>query len=362
MKILFIHRDLPPDSYTGVSVQVHRLAGALFTLGHDVTVLTFSNPNRHSEYKIVTVGRSLNRFPFSLFFKPFKRILAPWVFRSYPKSNFDIVHIHGDGAFIRSGPNVIRTFYGTAAMERRFSISWKSKLAQSLSFIFEKMENRRYTSQGTAVSISNHAGTFLPCISEVIPCMLHSAPNTAAFCKDGPPRLIFMGSCGTRKRGELALWLYAKLSEQFPSLKLYYVGSSSNQDKLYFKEKYGENIQTPEFHQNISPSQLSTLFNKSHIFLSLSSYEGFGVPIIEAMSCRCMVISFITPGSSEIIDDKVTGIFTNSSSLYQDTLKALTDEEWRNEIAEKGFQKSFEYSPEKIALRYQEIYLKKMRC
>jgi hypothetical protein len=42
MKILFLHRDLPPDTYTGVAIQVHRLANALADLGHAVSVHTHS--------------------------------------------------------------------------------------------------------------------------------------------------------------------------------------------------------------------------------------------------------------------------------------------------------------------------------
>src|SRR5690606_23160603 len=120
MKILLLHRNLPPDSYTGVAIQVHRLANALTDLGHEVSVYTHSARPADARYAVISID--LPGLRAALRLAPFlKRLWYPLWYRSQPMTGFDAVNVHGDGGFLRYRGNFVRTFHGTAALEYRYA-------------------------------------------------------------------------------------------------------------------------------------------------------------------------------------------------------------------------------------------------
>ena len=64
----------------------------------------------------------------------------------------------------------------------------------------------------------------------------------------------------------------------------------------------------------LTPSQMSALYRKSFFYLHGSTYEAFGKTVAEAMFCELPVIGFPGVGSSELIEDGVTGYLAESIS------------------------------------------------
>jgi len=51
---------------------------------------------------------------------------------------------------------------------------------------------------------------------------------------------------------------------------------------------------------NINDQELNVLYNKAEVFVYPSLYEGFGIPLLEAMACGCPVIASEIPSTVEI--------------------------------------------------------------
>lgn len=348
MRLLFLHRDLPPDSYTGVSVQVHRLANALIDLGHEVSVFSHSRQPADARYRVLPID--LPGLRAALRWAPFlKRLWYPLWYRRLDWDGFDAVHIHGDGGFIRYRGNYVRTFYGTAALEYRHARNLKGKLAQGFSYWMERREARRCR---LTVGISPHVAAHLPGVDRVIPCMLPGMPDPVAVEKTVCPSLIYLGSRRSRKRGEAALELFLRLRKTFPDLRLNYVGPAAEIADLRQRAEYRE----VAFHARLSQPDLVKLYRESWVYLCLSSYEGFGVGIIEAMACSCMVVTAPHPGSEYLVRDGDTGIVAPPDRMEDLVRGILKDEPSRREIARRAREFSRRFSPATVASAYLDLY------
>lgn len=348
MKILFLHRNLPPDSFTGVAVQVHRLANALCELGNEVVIITQSRKPLQAKYSVKPFKNSGLRISL-LFFPFFKRILYPFWFRYIDVKGFDVVHIHGDGAFIKYQDNFIRTFYGTAALEFQHSKNIKGKIAQGLSFLMEKKEARNCRLK---VGISPHVASFLPGVDKIIPCMLSENTVKQFPIKSLFPSIIYIGSRFSRKRGETALDLYLKLIVRYPTLKFTYVTSKAEATLLENIPLYA-NI---NFKSKISQEEIDSLYNESWISLCLSSYEGFGLSIIEGMAAGCVVVSTPHQGSEFLLTHKKNGILSSIESISKAIEEIIDNDSFRNAIAHEAFENSKNFLAEIVAEKYLELY------
>lgn len=352
MRILFLHRDLPPDSYTGVAIQVHRLANALSELGHEVTVLSRSAPPADARYRTRPADGPLLRAALAL--APcLKRLWFPLWYRfaasRMTAGSFDAVHIHGDGGFLRYHGNYVRTFYGTAGMELRHSRTLKGRLAQGLSYRLERRESRLCAH---SVGISPHIASFLPGVARVIPCMLPGNPDAAVSGKSPHPSLLFLGSRFSRKRGELALDLFRRLKPAFPGLRLTYVGPAREAEEL----KGDPGLESVDFCSRLGQQELIGLYRSSWIYLCLSSYEGFGVGIIEAMAHGCVVFTTPHPGSDYLVEDGVTGLVAEPGLAAAALARALADEGLRNSVAARALARSRRFAPKAVAEEYLALY------
>ncbi len=348
MKLLFLHRDLPPDSFTGVATQVHRLANALVDLGHEVMVLTQSALPADARYQVRAIESKLLSAAMRCF-PVCKRIWYPLRYRNLKMTGWDAVHVHGDGAFLRYRGNFVRTFYGTAALEFRHARSWKGKLAQGFSYWMERREARRCR---LSVGISPHVAAHLPGIDRVVPCLLESAPNAAPLVKTNHPSLIFIGSRYSRKRGEAALEIFGRLRKSNPGLTLAYVGPKPEVELL---RREGGNAGV-EFHTQLPGSELAALYARSWVYLCLSSYEGFGVGIIEAMASACVVVTTPHPGSEFLVRDGDTGIIAPLESMEAAVRAVLADAKVCAEFGRRAQAFAQRFTPMAVASAYEDLY------
>ena len=352
MRILFLHRDLPPDSYTGVAIQVHRLAEALAALGHDVSVLTRSALPPGARYRVLPADGPLLRLVLRLL-PGLKRLWYPLWYRYAPKDGYDIVHVHGDGGLLRYRPGYVRTFYGTAGMELRHSRTLKGKLAQGLSYWMERRESRRCSA---CAGISPHITGFLPGVDRVIPCLLPGDPDPAGTAmaasatgtagaaganKTPHPSLLYLGSLNSRKRGELAIELYRRLRPAFPGLKLTYVGPRADADAL----AGAPGLEGVEFRTGLGQEELIRRYRESWAYLCLSSYEGFGVGIIEAMAHGCPVFTTPHPGSDYLVRDGEDAVVAAPEAAADALAALLADRPRREALAARALERSRRFAP-----------------
>ena len=110
----------------------------------------------------------------------------------------------------------------------------------------------------------------------------------------------------------------------------------------------------------VPDSELSALYSSAVAFCYVSHYEGFGLPLVEAMSCRVPVIAADNSSMPEVVGD--SGILISATDIAAMTAamkSLLTDEALREEKAKQAWKQSFTYSWRKTAIEtlqwYEEI-------
>ena len=100
----------------------------------------------------------------------------------------------------------------------------------------------------------------------------------------------------------------------------------------------------------MSEDNLCLLYNSADIFVFPSLYEGFGLPVLEAMACGCPVITSKCSSLSEIAGDGAVLINpAEPGEIAEKIWQILNDDELRKGLREKGLQQSKKFSWDKTA-------------
>jgi glycosyltransferase involved in cell wall biosynthesis len=121
----------------------------------------------------------------------------------------------------------------------------------------------------------------------------------------------------------------------------------------------GKNTNNIYFTGYVSDEDLPVLYTGAHAFCYVSHYEGFGLPLLEAMSCRIPVICGNNSSQIELIDNNGIALDANDVEAISHAMSIMLDNEVREKYAVQAWKKSFEYTWYKTAKLtvncYQEI-------
>lgn len=115
----------------------------------------------------------------------------------------------------------------------------------------------------------------------------------------------------------------------------------SNIQLVMFGEAPGEDVpQYVEFHQRPDNDRLREIYNSCDIFLFPSHCEGFGMPPMEAMACKCAVVSTNVGGIPDYTIPGETALVSPHRSpelLAENIIRLLEDKELLWHISEEGY-------------------------
>jgi glycosyltransferase involved in cell wall biosynthesis len=107
----------------------------------------------------------------------------------------------------------------------------------------------------------------------------------------------------------------------------------------------------------IPHEDLYIIYSAAYALLIPSYYEGFGLPAIEAMSCRVPIIVSDRSSLPEVAGDAGLYVDPDREDIIADAIiKLLTDKGLRNEYAERAYKRSREFSWEKTVRNTISVY------
>jgi phosphatidylinositol alpha-mannosyltransferase len=320
MKIAVISYYLPPNDRIGSGVQTHYLANAYVRAGHTVTMLSpYAKTDVDALYSSMKIacGNRNRTLQFAL------------NLRKVDFSRFDLVHAGmDDWALIGvKKPFHIRTFHGSCFAEALVADNLKSKIRMSWLGLTEWLS---CAVADKTVSVSHNTLRFIPFCHDVIWNGIDKSIFFPGVTKSVDPSILFVGTLDSRKRGRLLLEAFQnQVQKQCPKAELWLV-RETNDPGLPGVKVFG----------SVTSEKLAELYRSAWVFCLPSSYEGFGVPYIEAMASGTAVVATPNLGALEVTAHGKFGKIVDNSHLGAGICELLLNEDIRNHLVELGLERT----------------------
>ncbi|KRQ87793.1 Alpha-D-kanosaminyltransferase [Caloramator mitchellensis] len=164
--------------------------------------------------------------------------------------------------------------------------------------------------------------------------------------------LLYLGGFSPRKNVDSLFYAYSKLLKNLSSdIKLVIIGQSRDDKARLEKLSQELNIQNRVIFTGYVPYEdLPYFYNSCTIFVYPSLYEGFGLPPLEAMSCKVPVIASNQTSIPEIVGDAALLINPYDIGELANSIELLLScPALQAEYSLKGYERSKNFSWEKTA-------------
>ena len=107
----------------------------------------------------------------------------------------------------------------------------------------------------------------------------------------------------------------------------------------------------------VSDDQLIELYQHAAVFVFPSRYEGFGLPVLEAMGCGCPVVSSNASSLPEVVG--TAGLLRDPSDVdgfAEDITSLLSDAPRRDQLRDYGLTRAAQFSWERTARELVALY------
>lgn len=133
---------------------------------------------------------------------------------------------------------------------------------------------------------------------------------------------------------------------------------------------FGEKMQDPrplfssagfefEYHYRPAAKKLQAIYSDSDIYLCPSWYEGLGMPAMEAMACRCALVTTDTGGCRDYAIDRQTALVSpprDVEGLARNLASLLTDDALLETLSENGCKKIQDFDWEENCRRMSGLF------
>ncbi len=112
-----------------------------------------------------------------------------------------------------------------------------------------------------------------------------------------------------------------------------------------------------QFPGSISDGKLVELYQGASLFVFPSRYEGFGLPILEAMACGCPVVSSNASSLPEVAGDAAVLVEPLNVQGFSSAIeRMLSDQNFRHSYIEKGLAHVQQFSWDRTARETIQVY------
>lgn len=175
------------------------------------------------------------------------------------------------------------------------------------------------------------------------------------YCQNSiqTPYLLFVGNRGGYKNFSLLLDVYINRFADDFDLICFGGGSFNENEMSIFKKR---KLTNKAVQVNGSDRFLASLYRNAFCLIYPSIYEGFGLPLLEAMSLGCPVVASNTSSVPEVVGDAGVLFDPFSNDELISSIELLLNSKFRSKLIAKGFEQEKKFNWDKTASETLNVY------
>lgn len=181
-------------------------------------------------------------------------------------------------------------------------------------------------------------------------------PNLERLSSTPHLYFLFVGNRAGYKRWDVAVRAFADVASSFPEVRLELVGGgplTASELKMISKL----NVSSQVFQRDVPDSELAPLYSNALALLYPTEYEGFGLPLVEAMASGLPIFASDIPINREICLSAANlfpkADFVSLATLMRTLLRSSVS--FRSKVAE-GLARSKDFTWYECARKTAEVY------
>jgi glycosyltransferase involved in cell wall biosynthesis len=172
------------------------------------------------------------------------------------------------------------------------------------------------------------------------------------------PYILFVGGADPRKNHRALVRAFAKRAQELKEYRLVLVGDTVHR----FGDMARTVAQCGLESRTVCPGRLPIedirhLYSHADLFVFPSRYEGFGMPVLEAMACGAPVITSNCTALPEVAGDAAVLVNPDDEEeLGERLVHVLGNPALRESLRAKGFDRARQFTWERAARQTVEVY------
>ncbi len=344
-------------------------------LGYDVTIIVTEGKNSNSFFhlsdKVEVINLGLNFeeiwnvsfiekvFLYLKKLRKYKKLLKRELMRIRPditittlRREINFINEINDGSRKIGEQHLSRSNYRrtdprfTNICEKFFYRWWKNRIVYSLT----KLDKLVVLTPDAASEWTEVKNIIM--IPDPLPIKVESC------CTTSSKRVITIGRYSYEKGYDLLLKVWSIVEKKFSDwqLDIFAMGDPTP----YVKMMDDLSIDKKRCHLNCSVVDVEDVYMKSSILVQPSRTEGFGLVIVEAMSCGLPVVSFdCENGPRSVITNGEDGFLIppfDVEMFANSLMRLMSDDDLRKSMGEKGKQNSQRYDIDIVGQQWKQLF------
>jgi glycosyltransferase involved in cell wall biosynthesis len=165
--------------------------------------------------------------------------------------------------------------------------------------------------------------------------------------------ILFVGGADPRKNHRVFLQAVTQLRSQLGGRVIVLVGDAEHPEGGYRATAQALGLEPHvRFTGRLNRADLRRLYACADVFVFPSRYEGFGMPVLEAMACGAPTITSTTSSLPEVAGDAALLVDPDDAgALGRAMVTLLSDQDLREELRRRGFARAQSFTWQRAALR-----------
>jgi glycosyltransferase involved in cell wall biosynthesis len=177
------------------------------------------------------------------------------------------------------------------------------------------------------------------------------------YTLDDDPYILTVGTVQPRKNYQMLIQAFQKVAEQFPHNLIIAGGKGWLYEEMVAEiDRVGLNGRV-RFIGFVDDDDLPTLYSGATLFAFPSLYEGFGIPLLEAMACGVPVITSNASSLPEVVGETAVQLSPLRPNQWTKTIiQLLEDANQRTQLVAGGFRQVRQFTWHHAAEQLLDLY------